>query len=483
MTAEPAIDFAFLLANSPNPYVVLDRDFTIVWMNEAYLAATERKRSEILGRNMFDAFPSDPDSDSHRLLDRSLRRVLECAEPDEIALIRYDIVNSDGAMDVRYWSATQTPVLGPDGEVTHILQHTVDVTELHGLRTLRDEMGVMKRADAIQSRNRDLSEERDRFRMFFDQAPGFVAVLGGPQHVFLMANAAYNRLTGNRELIGKPVREALPEVVEQGFVELLDRVRAEGKAYRAERAEVHLQTEGVEGLSRRFLNFAYQPLIENGEVAAIFVQGHDVTDEVVAAEGQRLLINELNHRVKNTLAIVQGLASQSFRRLDGAAEASAAFDARLNALAAAHSLLTERNWEPAQLGETIRSAVEATAGSDNARFTFNGPDLSLPPQTGVSLAMIVHELCTNAIKYGALSVPSGRIAVDWQLKPAGESCDLSIDWRESGGPAVAAPTRRGFGSRLIERGLSADGHHAVTLDFRPEGLQCHFTMRVANDSR
>ncbi len=483
MTEAPPIDFAHLLAESPNPYVVLDRERTIVWMNEAYLAATERERADILGRNMFDAFPSDPDSDSHRLLDRSLRRVIERGEPDEIALIRYDIANPDGGMDVRYWSATHTPVLGADGEVAYILQHTVDVTELHGLRTSRDEMGVVKRADAIQSRNRDLSEERDRFRMFFEQAPGFVAVLGSPKHVFLMANAAYRELTGNRELIGKTIADALPEVVEQGFVALLDRVRAENKTHVGERTEVLLQNDGTGEPSRRFLNFAYQPLIEDGEVAAILVQGHDVTEEVLAAEGQRLLINELNHRVKNTLAIVQGLASQSFRRLEGAAEATAVFDARLNALAAAHSLLTERNWEPAQLADTVRNAVDATAGSDSARFSFSGPDLTLPPQTGVSLAMIVHELCTNAIKYGALSTPEGTISVDWKLERAADHSDLSMDWRESGGPVVSTPTRRGFGTRLIERGLSSDGHHSVTLDFRPQGLQCHFTMRVANSSR
>lgn len=479
----PAIDFASLFAKSPNPYVVVDRDLTIVWMNDAYLAATMRRREEIAGRPMFEAFPSDPDSESHRLLQASFARVLRSGESDELALIRYDIVNAAGEMDERYWSATHTPLTDEAGELQFILQHTVDVTELHGLRRLRDEMGLVRRADAIQSRNRDLSEERDRFRMFFEQAPGFVAVLGGPNHVFMMANAAYRRLTGGRELIGKPLAEALPEVVEQGFVDLLDRVRAARKTYLGERAEVLLLNDDSDEPSRRFLNFAYQPLIEGGEVAAILVQGHDVTDEVLAAEGQRLLINELNHRVKNTLAIVQGLAAQSFRKLDGAQDAMAAFDARLHALAAAHSLLTERNWEPAQLAETVRSAVEATAGLDVSRFSFAGPDLTLSPQTGVSLAMIVHELSTNAIKYGALSTSEGTVSIAWSLEPDGDRAAVNLEWRERGGPPVTPPSRRGFGTRLIERGLSAEGRNSVALEFLPEGVRCILVMRIEDASR
>ena len=478
-----ALDFAALFARSPNPYVVLAPDLTLVWMNDAYLAATMRRREDIVGRRMFDAFPSDPDSDSHRLLQNSLAQVLRTGEVDELALIQYDIANAEGGMDTRYWSATHTPLHGPDGQVAYILQHTVDVTELHGLRRLRDEQSLFQRAGAIQARNRSLSQERDRFRAFFEQAPGFVAVLGGPEHVFLMANAAYRRLVAGRDIIGKSVAQALPEVIDQGFVALLDSVRAEGKPYLAERAEVLLPSEGSQELSRRFLNFVYQPIIDDGQVAAILVQGHDVTEEVAASEAQKLLINELNHRVKNTLAIVQGLASQTFRKLDGAHEALSTFAARLNALAAAHSLLTANAWEPARLAETIRSAVEATSGLDVARIALSGPDMTLSPQTGVSLAMIVHELSTNAIKYGALSNDAGSVAVAWTVQPAGDACMVTIDWRETGGPAVAKPTRRGFGTKLIERGLSSEGRNTVTLDFQPEGLRCRIEFHVEGRNR
>ncbi len=311
-------DFEALLTRSPNPYVVMDPELRLVWMNDAYLAATMRSREDILGKKMFDAFPSDPESESFALLDGSLRKVLRTGESDEIALIRYDIRNPDGSMDVRYWSATHTPFLDAEGRIEHILQHTVDVTELENLRRLRDEMGLVRRAGEIQARNVDLTAQTERLRRMFEQAPGFVAVLEGPNHVFAMTNAAYERLVAQRGVEGKSVAEALPEVVDQGFVELLDTVRRTAQPYFGSREEVFLKKEGSDEVEKRFLDFVYQPILEGGEVAGIFVQGHDVTEEVQAFEAQSLLVNELNHRVKNTLAIVQGLAKQSFRSVEGA---------------------------------------------------------------------------------------------------------------------------------------------------------------------
>ncbi|USA40530.1 sensor histidine kinase [Pelagerythrobacter marinus] len=475
-----SIDFEALFARSPNPYVVLDRDLVIVWMNDAYLRVTMRERDDIVGKTMFDAFPSPEDSDSHRQLRASFARVLETREVDEIALIRYDIRNPDGSMDAHYWSATHTPFLGKDGEVAYILQHTVNVTELHGLRRLRDEVDVIRRAAAVELRNRGLEEESQQLKRLLEQAPGFVCVLQGPEHRFVMANAAYRRLIGDRPLLGLRVIEALPEVVEQGFVDLLDEVRASGRPYFGSREKIALRNRPDAEPEQLYLEFIYQPIFdEDGEVSGVFVQGHDVTEEVEAEERQRLLINELNHRVKNTLAIVQGLAQQSFARAEQPGErALESFSARLSALASAHNLLTACNWEAADLRELITGALEATAGPANDRYRVDGPDVVLRPQPAVALAMIVHELSTNAIKYGALSCAEGRIAVSWRIVPAGDAGDdrpgaptLVIDWAESGGPPVSPPEREGFGSRLIRRGLGDRGGK-VELDYRPEGLRC-----------
>ncbi len=481
MLARPlSIDFETLFGASPNPYVLVAPDLTIVTMNEAYLATTMRDRGDLVGRPMFDAFPSDPESESHKALQNSFDRVLRTRERDELALIRYDIAQPSGDLEERYWSATHTPLLIA-GEVAYILQHTVDVTELQQLRTFaaeaghyaRDEVGVFQRAHAVQEANQSLAQETRRLRTLFEQAPGFIAVIAGPELRFQFANAAYRRLVGGRDVVGKTVAEALPEVVDQGFVTLLEQVQRTGEAYIGRGVSVMLEAESGGPLEERFLDFIYQPISIGSDITGVFVQGHDVTEQRRAEEHQRLLIHELNHRVKNTLSIVQALAMQSFNDRIEPAVARESFDARLNALSAAHNLLTMENWESAGLFETIEASVAATAGANAKRVAIHGPDILLAPQTAVSLAMAIHELCTNAIKYGALSKETGTVDVRWTASPGAEKLvDVAIEWTEEGGPAVIAPTRRGFGTRLIERGLSAELRSQVTLDFREIGLKC-----------
>ena len=485
--APPSIDFEALFGASPNPYVLMAPDLTIVAMNDAYLAVTMRERDELVGKKMFEAFPSDPDSDSHRQLANSLQRVVSTGKRDEIALIRYDIPLPSGGYDERYWSATHTPLSAGNG-TTYILQHTVDVTELHRLRTFaaeaanyaREETGVFRRAHAVQEANQTLSAETQRLRTLFEQAPGFMAVISAPDLRFQLANAAYRRLVGNRDVVGKRVAEALPEVVEQGFLDLLAQVLSSGEPYIGRGVGVFLEADGGGPLEERFLDFVYQPIVNaQGESTGVFVQGHDVTEQRRAEEHQQLLIHELNHRVKNTLAIVQSLALQSFR--DGAdlATGRRIFGDRLNALSAAHTMLTTQKWDQAGLLETIRVSVAATAGANAERVSLEGADIVLAPQTALSLAMAIHELCTNAIKYGALSNENGRVAVRWTAEPAGDGLiELTVHWAESGGPAVVAPSRRGFGSRLIERGLSAEQRSKALIDFDPAGLRCTIVARL-----
>lgn len=474
------IDFEALFAKSPNPYVVLDPELRIVWMNEAYLKTTMRKRPEITGKLMFEAFPSAPDSEGRRQLKHSFARVIETGKCDEIALIRYDIRSADGSMDVRYWSATHTPLVTQGGRVSLILQHTVDVTELQSLRTLRDEMGLVQRAQAVQSRNRDLVEESEELRLLVEEAPGFVAVLGGPDHTFKMTNAAYRQLVGQRDLAGKSLAEALPEVVEQGFLKLLDEVRKTARRHVARRQKVLLRNEPAGQLEELFLDFIYQPIvIDGGEVSGVFVQGHDITDQVEAEQRQEILINELNHRVKNTLAIVQGLAAQSFRKGISAEDGLAAFSERLTALSAAHNLLTRGNWEVTDLADIVRAGVGAAAGVDDTRIAIVGPQVALSPQTATTVAMVVHELATNAVKFGALQAPEGVIKVSWSVKESEGERLLIFQWIECAGPEVLPPTRQGFGTRLVKRGFGSDSRSSVNLDYCPTGLQCRIVTRLA----
>jgi PAS domain S-box-containing protein len=295
------INFEALFSASPNPYVLLDLSLTIVGMNDAYLHVTMRKREDLLGRNMFEAFPSDPDSSSHRQLRGSLEKVVREKAADYLSLIEYAIPLPSGqGFEERYWSATHTPLFNHNGEMTFILQHTVDVTELHRLRNLARttilpsgpsaliETDMFRRAQAVQEANQALSEERQHLRGLFQQAPGFMAALGGPDHVFTMANAAYLQLIGRENIVGKPVRDALPEVVGQGFIDLLDRVYNSGQPFVGRSIRIHLKQSPGDVREERFLDFVYQPIFDpDGQVSGIFVQGHDVTEQKRSEEALR----------------------------------------------------------------------------------------------------------------------------------------------------------------------------------------------------
>jgi two-component sensor histidine kinase len=163
------------------------------------------------------------------------------------------------------------------------------------------------------------------------------------------------------------------------------------------------------------------------------------------------------------LAIVQALAQQSFKGRASPQEERAAFDARLSTLAAAHNLLTRQTWEQVGLAQVVEGALSAACGLDPSRHRVEGPDVMLPPQTAVSLAMAVHELCTNAIKYGALSNSGGTISTRWRIDQREDGPRLRFEWIERGGPPVEPPSSRGFGTRMIERGLAAELDAQVQL--------------------
>jgi two-component sensor histidine kinase len=189
-----------------------------------------------------------------------------------------------------------------------------------------------------------------------------------------------------------------------------------------------------------------------------------------AAERQQLMINELNHRVKNTLVVVQSLARHSLR--EGGDQGLVQFNDRIHALATAHDLLTRRSWEGADLGELLAETLQPYVH----QVTLDGPSLPLAPNAAVALAMIFHELATNASKYGALSTSAGQVAVTWNLDGRAR---LTITWRERGGPLVKPPQRGGFGSRLIAASLKGDLAGSADFDYAPEGLTCFLTILAA----
>jgi PAS domain S-box-containing protein len=204
----------------------------------------------------------------------------------------------------------------------------------------------------------------------------------------------------------------------------------------------------------------------DGSICLWYGSTEDIHEQKLAEQRQRLLINELNHRVKNTLATVQAIAFQTLKGDVPLAEARQRFEERLLALSRAHNLLTEENWEGARLDRVVADTTAYLVG-DRQRYDVQGDAIFIAPRAALAISLALHELSTNALKYGALSSENGRVEISWAL---GET--LRLQWKERDGPPVRRPEKRGFGSRLIERALEADLGGRARLHFEPDGLCC-----------
>jgi PAS domain S-box-containing protein len=242
----------------------------------------------------------------------------------------------------------------------------------------------------------------------------------------------------------------------------------------------------------------------DGEFAGYFGSGIDVTDHIENEKRlrqalddaelrerqqqelqrhQELLINELDHRVKNTLATVQSIAAQTFREVDPSGSAQATFIGRLVALARAHDVLTRDRWSSAQARDVIELALEPFNDTVRPRLHMHGPSIRLAPKLTLGLAMAVHELCTNAVKHGALSDGRGQVNVSWAIDTGDQHRQFEFGWTEHGGPAVALPEKRGFGMRFLEVGLPREFDGMARLSFDPGGIGYLFRARMPADDQ
>jgi PAS domain S-box-containing protein len=323
-------------------------------------------------------------------------------------------------------------------------------------------------ASRIEERARDLEDSEERFRSLASLVPAFVWFADSDGNIHYL-NDRWYAYTGQTSAEALPLGWANvvhPSDAERTLAAWRESV-ASGSLY-----EVEVRYRRHDGAYRWFLARAEPLRNEAGEIKGWFGSSTDI-DAIKRAEQHRvLLINELNHRVKNTLATVQSVAMQTFRSDNTSKEARVRFEARLMALSKAQDVLTRENWEGAELAVIIQDAVEPHCGDNAARLTLKGPAVELTPQMALAFAMALHELCTNAAKYGAFSVATGRVTVEWLVVISGGERRLHLKWQESGGPGVSPPTRRGFGSRLIERGLAKELNGEVRLSYEPSGVIC-----------
>lgn len=290
-------------------------------------------------------------------------------------------------------------------------------------------------------------------------------------------NAGATRIFGYEadEMIGQSILRIIPPELHGEEAGIL------AKLQRGERIE-HFDTERVTKDGRRIaLSLTVSPLRDRtGTVVGASKVARDVTERKKAEALQRLLFDELNHRVKNTLATIQAIANQSLHRAASPDDFTESFNGRVEALARAHDLLVQGRLEGADVLEIVREQVILGA-TDGSRITYAGPPLMLEARIAVQLALVLHELSTNARKYGGLSVPDGRLAITWRLVTQGERA-LILDWRESGLRDLRPPAAHGFGTTLIERTLQANGGEAM-LRYEPGGLVCELRLPVSEERR
>lgn len=321
-------------------------------------------------------------------------------------------------------------------------------------------VAVCARADALQ-------ESEATLRSFFETEGLFASITErtGPEIRYIAANTAFSSLFGNADLAGLGVEEVHSADQGQTIMGYLQRIEASGMPLSFE------QSLGS-GSDTRWFAVTISPISGSAADPPRFATAaFEITDRKQAEERQDLLRHELGHRLKNVLTVVQSVASQTLRQAQDLPGANRALAARLAALGEATDLLTAQSWEAADLRSLIDKALAAHGGI-GARILVSGPTITLQPQVTLALALALHELATNATKYGALSTPGGRVEVGWMVAAGTGDADprFSFRWRELGGPEVQAPSRRGFGSTMIERSLSAYFHGEAKIAYPPAGV-------------
>ncbi|HEY8571490.1 sensor histidine kinase [Phenylobacterium sp.] len=442
--------YRLLIEQMTDGALMIDRDGAVLYGNRALADMLRTTTGRLIGKG-FGAFVA-PESA------QDFQRLLQKGGKAEVVLAR----RGDAGTFVAQLSLTK---MDPrDGRL--LCGVLTDLTATYAqAREVADARSVL----AVEAAHRESDE---RYRLILEGASDYAIMATDLDEKVTIWNAGAQQILGwpASELIGR----AFPAIwtVEDIAAGADERERALClESGRAEEERWHLRKDGASFWSHTLM----MPLRkDDGRLIGFLRILRDRTAQRASDEKQSLLVNELNHRVKNTLATVQSIAAQTLRSAPSAEQGRAALEERLLALSRAHDVLTRESWEGAELSEIVALAVSPYLGSDVARIVTHGPSLRLPPRMALAIAMALQELATNAAKYGALSAPLGRLSIVWTH----EARVVRLRWEEKDGPLVAPPLRRGFGSRLIERSLAAELGGEAAIDFAPTGVVCVITGAV-----
>jgi two-component system CheB/CheR fusion protein len=423
----------------------------------AYANAAHRlavgDRAEI-GRPLRAARPELADEGASALYDR----VYATGRPVSRGEVAAPVDRGDGAGPrPGLWREMLQPWLAPDGSVRGVMSFAHEIT------------------DEVRAR-REVREGRERLQRVIDSLAAFVGLLT-PDGVLVEANLTAVRRAGLRreDVIGKPFWDCWWWSWDRG---VQDRLRDACRRAAAGEEVTYEETVRLADDARILIDFRLAPIRDDsGAVVAIVPSAIDVTERRRAEQRKDMLLAELQHRVKNVLATVQSVAHFVARVSDDKDALVEGLRDRLAAIARAHDALTAREWRPQTLRSLVAAEVEAFVAGGRGRVTYRGADVALGPSDALAMAMAIHELVTNALKHGALSAPTGAVEVRVEAGEDGEP--RTVTWRESGGPPVAPPARRGFGSFLLTRVLARELDAEVRLEHSPDGLRCEIAFRPA----
>ena len=419
-----------VLDSLPDAIYGLDRDWRVIFANESFLRHMGMDRADVIGASLWSLIPRSRGA----RLEQAYAHVMDTGLTDNF--LHESIHYPDRMMDIRV-----APMF--DGVAVMLRDVTRRITAERALAESEEHLRrALSGADMGHWR-----WEAETERMFMSERT--LAFYGlTPEHQGLQ-RAELRRLVVHPD-------DAV-------------RVRQAAEDAHANQSQYEVEYRVRRGEDWRWMRIMGAPHIVDGKVVGIHGLVQDIherrlADERLQAEieereraqqRQSLLIHELNHRVKNILAMVQAIAAQTLSNAATPKAAQQALDLRLQALARAHDVLTRESWNGAELTDIIAGAVAPHEPSPGVRFRTAGPPVRLEPKAAVTLAMVLHELATNAVKYGALSTDWGWVSLEWAASPASEGLSLALDWAEHDGPPVKPPRRKGFGARLIARSLAA----------------------------
>jgi PAS domain S-box-containing protein len=424
-----------MLLLSPVPIVLLWGEDGIMIYNDAYSGFAGGRHPDLLGSKVREGWGEISDFNDHVMREGLAGRTLAYRN-QELALQRR------GRLEPVWMDLDYSPVLDENGRPAGVIAIVVETTDkvLTQQRLVESERRFRALTHASSDIIYRMSPDWNEMRQLDGRS--FLADTDSPTIAWMSDYLLPEDRPHMQAAIDEAVRHVRPFQQEH-------RVR---------------QADGSVGW---VFSRAVPMTDEDGRIVEWFGAATDITERRRTNAHLRLVINELNHRVKNTLAMVQAIAMRTFRDAPSFEHAQEQFGSRLVALAEANDLLTGERWA----GASLRSAIERAMRphqQDAARVALDGEDVRISPKTALALALAIHELSTNAVKYGAWSGEEGLVSIDWRV----EQGRLHMRWRETGGPAVAPPTRRGFGSRLIERGLAGELGGRVSLQFEAEGVRC-----------